>query len=124
ERGSPLRLMKPNPGVRRIEPKIRVGCEDRDFEAMGHGAEKQIDGGARDSMRPAAVEEMRRLIVVLRVDLQIPEITETLANCLEGLLFADPRQNLLANRADENRFPGPHQPRPLQDEQLLVSFKV
>lgn len=87
---------------------------------MGNGTEKQIDRSTGDSIGAATIEETGRLIIIGRLDLQISKIAEGSSNALESFLFADSRQDLLADRADQDRFPRSHKPRPLQDQPLLM----
>jgi hypothetical protein len=108
-----------NPDVRRIMLKVNVGREDRDVDTAGHGTDEQIDRCPRDAVSPADVEETRRLIVVGGEDLQVAEITKSLLESGETLLDANPREDFLADGADENCLARVYEPNPFLDQRVF-----
>ncbi len=114
-----LRLVKADSNVWLVVLEVDVSREDGKVAAVGHGADEQIDRRPRDAVRSANVEKARRLVIVGRDDLQMAEIVEPLLDRVEALRVTDPREDLLTNWTDEDRFSRSHKPNPLLDQAPL-----
>ncbi len=112
-RGHP---MKSHGNVPRIECEVRIGREDGEPSAVCRGTDQEIDRPTRHPLAPAEVEEAGRLLVVAGRQEEVVEVGQAVAESLEILVGADPREDLLADRADQPDPAVPHQRRPLLDD--------
>ena len=79
------RFMKMDPKVRLVVLEVGIGRKDGKTATVGHGADEQVDRRPRDAVRPAGIEETRRLVVIARDDLDVTEIAEPLLDIPERI---------------------------------------
>jgi hypothetical protein len=92
--------------------KVLVEREDRQTTPDRDGRDEQVDGGQREALRAATVEDTSPFLMVRFPDRKVGKRAEPLAECFEILLLANPGEHLLADHAEEHRLAGFDQPTP------------